>query len=188
MAKTLTAAAVKNYRPGKARREIPDGGCSGLYLIIQASGHRSWAMRFRRPSGKPAKLTLGPVDLSGKEAESEPVPDSPLTLASARRLAAEIHRQRAMGRDVVADYDASRRRQKSERENSRPEHIRRRRARFHRALRQQEDPSMARDRATAWPCLSANWRRADPDQGRPVRALERQACRRYRRPRHPQRS
>ena len=73
-------------------------------------------MRFRRPSGKPAKLTLGPVDLSGKEAESEPVADLPLTLASARRLAAEIHRQRAMGRDVVADYDACRRRQKSEHE------------------------------------------------------------------------
>ena len=117
MAKTITAAAVKNYRPGEGRREIPDGGCPGLYLVIQASGHRSWAMRFRRPNGKPAKLTLGPVDLSGKEAESEPVLDSPLTLASARRLAAEIHRQRAMGRDVVADYDASRRRQKSEHES-----------------------------------------------------------------------
>ena len=117
MAKTITAAAVKNYRPGEGRREIPDGGCSGLYLVIQASGHRSWAMRFRRPNGKPAKLTLGPVDLSGQEAESEPVLDSPLTLASARRLAAEIHRQRAMGRDVVADYDASRRRQKSQHES-----------------------------------------------------------------------
>jgi len=117
MAKTLTAAAVKNFRPGKARREIPDGGCPGLYLVIQASGRRSWAMRFRRPNGKSAKLTLGPVDLSGKEAEGEPVLDSPLTLASVRRLAAEIHRQRAMGRDVVADYDASRRRQKSEHES-----------------------------------------------------------------------
>jgi integrase len=114
MAKTLTAAAVKNYRPGEGRREIPDAGSPGLYLVIQASGHRSWAMRFRRPNGKPAKLTLGPVDLSGKEAESEPVLDSPLTLAAARRLAADVHRQRAMGRDVVAEYDASRRRQKSE--------------------------------------------------------------------------
>ena len=117
MAKTMTAAAVKNYRPGDGRREIPDGGCPGLYLVIQTSGHRSWAMRFRRPNGKPAKLTLGPIDLSGQEAESEPVVDSPLTLASARRLAAEIHRQRAMGRDVVADYDASRRRQKSEQQS-----------------------------------------------------------------------
>jgi integrase len=74
-------------------------------------------MRFRRPNGKPAKLTLGPVDMSGKEAESEPVLGSPLTLASVRRLAAEIHRQRAMGRDVVADCDASRRRQKFEHES-----------------------------------------------------------------------
>lgn len=117
MTKTMTAAAVKNYRPGEGRREIPDGGCPGLYLVIQASGHRSWAMRFRRPNGKPGKLTLGPVDLSGKEAESEPVLDSPLTLASARRLGADIHRQRAMGRDVIADCDTSRRRQKSERES-----------------------------------------------------------------------
>jgi integrase len=116
MAKTMTAAAVKNYRPGEGRREIPDGGCPGLYLVIQTSGHRSWAMRFRRPSSKPAKLTLGPVDLSGKEAESEPVLNSPLTLAAARRLAADVQRQRAMGRDVVADYGASRRRHKSEHE------------------------------------------------------------------------
>jgi integrase len=116
MAKTLTAAAVKNYRPGKGRREIPEGGCPGLYLVIQASGHRSWALRFRRPSGRPAKLTLGPVDLSGKEAEGVPVLGQPLTLASARRLAGDIGHQRALGRDVVADYEASRRRQRSEHE------------------------------------------------------------------------
>ena len=116
MAKRLTAAAVNKYRPGKGRREIPDGGCPGLYVVIQAGGHRSWAMRFRRPSGKSAKLTLGPVDLSGKEFENEPVFGTPLTLASARRLAADIHHQRAMGRDVVADYEASKRRQRSERE------------------------------------------------------------------------
>jgi hypothetical protein len=113
MAKTLTAVAVKNFRPGKGRREIPDGGCPGLYLVIQTSGHRSWALRFRRPSGRPAKLTLGLVDLSGKEAESVPVLGQPLTLASARRVAADIGHQRALGRDVVSDYDASRRRQRS---------------------------------------------------------------------------
>jgi integrase len=116
MAKTLTAIAVKKYRPGKGRREIPDGGCPGLYIVIQASGHRSWALRFRRPSGRPAKLTLGPIDLSGKEAEGVPVLGQPLTLASARRLAVDIGHQRALGRDVVSDYDASRRRQRSEHE------------------------------------------------------------------------
>lgn len=116
MAKTLTAVAVKNYRPGKGRREISDGGCPGLYLVIQETGHKSWALRFRRPNGKPAKLTLGPVDLSGKESESDPVLGMPLTLASARKLAADVHRQRAMGRDVVADHDAAKRRQKFEQE------------------------------------------------------------------------
>jgi hypothetical protein len=102
MAKQLTAAAVRRIRPGKVRREIRDGGCPGLYLIIQSGGHRSWALRFRRPGGKPAKLTLGPADLTGREAEGEPVLGAPLTLASARRLATELHRQRALGKDIVA--------------------------------------------------------------------------------------
>src|SRR5450759_4351463 len=88
--------------------------CPGLFLVIQASGHKSWAMRFRRPSGKPAKLTLGPVDLSGSESATEPVIGQPLTLASARRLAAEVHHQRAKGSDVIADHDATKLRQKSE--------------------------------------------------------------------------
>lgn len=30
MAKTLTAVAVKAFRPTKTRREIPDGGCAGI--------------------------------------------------------------------------------------------------------------------------------------------------------------
>jgi hypothetical protein len=66
MAKQLTAAAVQRLRPDKARREIRDGGCAGLYLIVQSSGHKSWALRFRRPGGRPAKLTLGPVDATGR--------------------------------------------------------------------------------------------------------------------------
>ncbi len=113
MAKQLTAASVERLKAGgKARREIPDGGCHGLRLVIQSTGHKSWALRFRRPGGKTAKLTLGPVDLTGQEAQSEPVIGSPLTLASARRLATELQRQRALGRDVVA----VRHREKLERE------------------------------------------------------------------------
>src|SRR5882762_10459156 len=108
----LSAIAVKNIRPGKARREIPDSGCPGLYLIVQISGAKSWALRFRRPNGTPAKLTLGPLDLSGKEVSDEPKIGHPLSLASARALAAEIGRQRVRGRDVVADQEAAKRRQK----------------------------------------------------------------------------
>jgi Arm DNA-binding domain len=94
MAKPLTAIAVKSFKSGKVRRELPDGGCPGLYLVIQSSGQKSWALRFRRPNGKPAKLTLGPLDLSGREAPAQPAIGHPLTLASARALAAELGRQR----------------------------------------------------------------------------------------------
>jgi integrase len=110
MAKTLTAAAVKNYRPGKVRREIPDGGAPGLHLLIQPSGAKTWAVRFRRPDGRPAKLTLGSCDAAvGEEVEAEPVIGGHLTLASARRLAAEVNRQRALGRDPAADHALKRR-------------------------------------------------------------------------------
>src|SRR5689334_18941679 len=102
MAKTLTAPAVLKLRPGKERHEIADGGCAGLYLIIQPTGRKSWALRFHRPGGKTAKLTLGPVDLSDKEAEGEPALGAPLTLAAARRLAGDLHLQRARGKDIVA--------------------------------------------------------------------------------------
>jgi hypothetical protein len=78
MATVLTDAAVKKYPPSKKRREIRDSLAQGLYLVIQPSGSRSWAMRFRRPDGSPGKLTLGAVDLSGKEAQGEPVMGAPL--------------------------------------------------------------------------------------------------------------
>lgn len=58
MAKALTAAAVEKVKSGSARREIPDGLLTGLYLIVQKSGRKSWAVRYRA-AGKPRKLTLG---------------------------------------------------------------------------------------------------------------------------------
>jgi integrase len=65
MAKKLTAKAVEQAKPrigeaGEAiRTEIPDAGKPGLYLIIQPSGRKSWAVRYRRLSdGKPRKYTL----------------------------------------------------------------------------------------------------------------------------------
>lgn len=115
MAKTLTTAAVQKLkvRAGEKRREVRDGASTGLYLVIQYSGHKSWALRFRRPStrpgkpGKPGKLTLGPVDFSGAELVGAPQIGQPLSLPAARQLAAEVHRQRAMGRDVVNDVKAN---------------------------------------------------------------------------------
>jgi integrase len=62
----LTDLSIKKQPlPGK-RRELPDGKISGLYLVLQPSGARSWAVRYR-VDGAPRKLTIGPypaVDLA----------------------------------------------------------------------------------------------------------------------------
>ena len=127
MATQLTTAAVQRLRPGKERREIRDGGCRGLILVVQPSGHKSWAMRFRR-RGVLVRMTLGPVDVSGAVAAGTPIMGTPLTLASARRLAAEINHTRASGGDVLA----AKHREKVERETKTFETSR---TRLHRATR-----------------------------------------------------
>ena len=119
MAKVLTSAAVQKLKAhADKRREVRDAGTAGLYLVIQSSGAKSWALRFRKPDGKPGKLTLGPVDFSGRELTSEPVIGMPLSLPAARSLAAEIHRKRAMGRDVVADIKTEKHHRRSAIEES----------------------------------------------------------------------
>jgi integrase len=117
-AKVLTEAAVARLKPDRKRREIPDARAAGLYLMIQPSGARSWALRFRRPDGRNAKLTLGPACFSGQELKGDPVLGQPLTLAAARLLAADIHRQRKMDIDVIGEHAAAKRRRRSEREQA----------------------------------------------------------------------
>jgi integrase len=65
MAKALTAAGVEKAKanPDK-RQEIPDGLLAGLYLIVQPSGSKSWAVRYRRGT-KARKHTLGPYPTLG---------------------------------------------------------------------------------------------------------------------------
>jgi integrase len=83
MAKKLTDIGVRNLKPGAARREIPDGGCTGLYLILQPNGKRSWAVRYRHHD-RTRKLTLGSLP--------------PIGLAEARKLATEALHD--LGRDI----------------------------------------------------------------------------------------
>ena len=65
MAKGFTDISIRNLKPGNVRREIPDPGCAGLYLVLQPSGVQSWAVRYRY-EGKPRKLTLaGGLSLAG---------------------------------------------------------------------------------------------------------------------------
>lgn len=58
MAKALTVKAIEAATGGKDRRELPDGTVKGLYLVVQPSGVKGWAIRYRH-AGKPCKLTLG---------------------------------------------------------------------------------------------------------------------------------
>jgi integrase len=85
MAKSLTVKSIENLRPAEVRREIPDG--RGLYLVVQPSGVKSWAVRYRS-GGKPRKLTLGTFPA--------------ISLADARRKAADALATVARGNDPAA--------------------------------------------------------------------------------------
>jgi len=87
---TPKAAWVDRVRPARKRRELPDrgnGSVGGLYLIVQPSGRKSWAVRYRFRS-KTRKLTLG----------NYPV----ISLAKARAKAAEALALRYEGTDPAA--------------------------------------------------------------------------------------
>src|SRR5829696_6410223 len=58
MSKTLTARAVEQVKPDVRVREIPDGALPGLYLVVQPSGTRSFALRYRHV-GRTRNMTLG---------------------------------------------------------------------------------------------------------------------------------
>lgn len=101
MSSKLTSIAVRKAKPAKTRRELPDGG-SGLYLVVQPSGRKSWALRYRQ-GGSTAKLTLGQVlDLEAGELEPDSAPElgQPLTLGQARELAAGLARDIRRGKKL----------------------------------------------------------------------------------------
>ncbi len=78
----LTPKGVEHAKPGAARYELPDGG--GPYLIVQPSGAKSWAIRYRL-YGRPEKLTVKgsypAVTLAAARAEARKAQDA---LAAAR--------------------------------------------------------------------------------------------------------
>lgn len=60
MAAVLKARTIEAIKPSAKRQEIADGAIPGLYLVVQPSGIKSWAVRYRFNS-KSKKLTLGRV-------------------------------------------------------------------------------------------------------------------------------
>jgi integrase len=83
----LTVKSVETAAPSKDRREIPDGYVKGLYLIVQPSGAKSWAVRYRH-GGRPRKYTIGNYPLYG--------------LKEARERGIEALRAASEGRDPAA--------------------------------------------------------------------------------------
>jgi integrase len=53
----LTAKQVEHIKATSNRVEIPAGPPNGLYLVVQPTGAKSWALRYRL-RGRPTKLTL----------------------------------------------------------------------------------------------------------------------------------
>src|SRR5262249_46331665 len=84
MAQRLTARTIATLKAGSDRREIADRHMPGLYLVLQPSGAKSWAVRYRH-AGTPRKHTLGPYPA--------------IDLKSARDLAGKALRAVAEGRD-----------------------------------------------------------------------------------------
>ena len=89
----LTDLAARNEAKGPTRREIPDGKIAGLYLVVQPSGAKSWAYRYRA-AGLPRKYTIGPFPEIG--------------LATARNLAQRAAGDAAQGLDPAAKKKADR--------------------------------------------------------------------------------
>lgn len=100
MPAALTAKSVESAKAGSSRKEIPDGALQGLYLIVQPSGVKSWAVRYRHAT-KPRKMTLG-----GYPA---------LTLADARKEAQKALRMVSEGRDPATE--------KADDDDARPAHM-----------------------------------------------------------------
>jgi integrase len=95
----LTDLRIQKLPIPAKRDEVPDGK-NGLYLVVQPSGAKSWAVRYRA-NGAPKKLTIGPYPA--------------VSLAAARRRAQEALGEVAGGRDPAAAKQASRAAARAER-------------------------------------------------------------------------
>jgi integrase len=88
MTKALTVRAIENVKASESRREIPDGLLVGLYLVVQPSGAKSFAVRYRH-AGQPRKLTIGAYPA--------------INLEAARDIGAKALRAAAEGRDPAGE-------------------------------------------------------------------------------------
>jgi integrase len=94
----LTDLQIEKLPAPAARREVPDGKVAGLYLVVQPSGAKSWALRYR-VAGAPKKFTIGPYPAIG--------------LAAARKRAQKALAEVVDGVDPSAQKRAAREAEKA---------------------------------------------------------------------------
>jgi integrase len=87
----LTDASIKKLKAPATRQEIRDYGAPGLYLIVQPTGAKSFAVRYSR-AGRVLKTTIGPYPA--------------IPLAEARKSALGIATNVANGGDPAAEKRA----------------------------------------------------------------------------------
>jgi integrase len=136
MTKALTAKRTENEPAGKSRKEIPDGLLVGLYLMVQPSGAKSFAVRYRH-AGQPRKLTLGAFPA--------------ITLEAARDIGGKALRAAAEGRDPAAEKQTA----KGETKRAAIEEARGKRDLFENVAREfieryAKPKGMAKNRPDAW--------------------------------------
>ena len=91
--KPLTDITVQNLKPRTVQYEKPDPGARGLRVVVHPTGRKSFIVRYRNAAGRTRKLTL----------------TAGVTLAAARKLAADALFEVAQGRDPAAAKQAARR-------------------------------------------------------------------------------
>jgi integrase len=105
MAKSLTAQSIERLKPDPVkRREVPDGLLIGLYFVIQPSGARSWAVRYRH-GGKPRKLTLGGYPALDLGKARERARQALQAVAAGHDPGAEKTEEKRRARDSSGDHD-----------------------------------------------------------------------------------
>ncbi|CAM5475934.1 Prophage integrase IntS [Frigidibacter albus] len=88
----MKAATVEAMQATDRRQEIPDDLCTGLYLVVQPTGKKSWQVRYRH-GGVHRRMTLA----------AYPV----LSLAEARQRAREVMAAASEGRDPAEEVKAA---------------------------------------------------------------------------------
>lgn len=88
----LKAATVETLQATDRRQEIPDDLCTGLYLVVQPTGKKSWQVRYRHGGvHRRMKLAAFPT----------------LSLADARIRAREVMAAASIGRDPAEEVRAA---------------------------------------------------------------------------------